>query len=423
MKTRTPVPVMIVVPCFGYGGLEQVVLHLARGLDRRAFRPSVCSLLEPDAALLDDLRATGAVCHVLDKGAGVNPVLPLRLARLMRREGIRLVNAHDVGATLYAAPAARLAGAGRVVHVEHSQILAKRSRRWVFRTLLRDWTDFSVTVSRDLERHFVERLGIERGRVLTVPNAVDTARFAASPGAREASRAALGIAPGDFVAGSIGRLTEQKGYEHLLRALPAILSARPAARLVVTGEGELRGGLEALARSLGVAERVAFTGIRRDVPELLAAFDVFVLPSLWEGQPITLMEAMAAGKAIVATDVGDNAEMLGVARNAASFGVGMAGRSAAKAVPDAASATGRFATGDRGLVAPAGDPASLAAAIGRLAEDASFARSLGERAAAHARREFDVGAMVKRYEAVFEAVLDGDIGRLRSGPDGRGGER
>lgn len=392
-------PVMIVVPCFGYGGLEQVVLHLARGLDRRAFRPSVCSLLAPDAALLDDLRSTGVACHVLDKGAGVNPVLPLRLARLMRREGIRLVNAHDVGATLYAAPAARLAGAGSVVHVEHSQILAKRSRRWAFRALLRDWTDFSVTVSRDLERHFVERLGIDPARVLTVPNAVDTARFAAPAGAREAARAALGIAPGDFVVGSIGRLTEQKGYEHLLRALPAILSARPAARLVITGDGELRGGLEALARSLGVAGRVAFTGIRRDVPAMLAAFDVFALPSLWEGQPITLMEAMAAGKAIVATDVGDNAEILG-----------------------AAPATGRFAAGDRGLVTPAGDPAVLAAAIGRLAEDASLARSLGERAAAHARREFDVGAMVARYESVFEAVLDGDVARLR-GPGRRGADR
>ena len=397
----SPAPVMIVVPCFGYGGLEQVVLHLARGLDRGRFTPSVCSLLPPEPPLLEELLSTGVPCHVLDKGAGVNPVLPLRLARLMRREGIRLVNSHDVGATIYAAPAARLAGVRHVVHTDHSQILALKKRLWLFRGLLRGWTSFSVTVSHELERHLVERLGVAPRAVATVPNAVDTERFAAG-GDAAGLRRELGLPPDAVVVGSIGRLTEQKGYAHLLRAFASLAASRPLLRLVITGTGELRGDLEREARAAGIAGRVIFTGVRRDVPTLLALFDVFVLPSLWEGQPITLMEAMAAGRPIVATDVGDNARILGAA-----------GTRDGVAPPP-----GGYLAGERGLLVPSGDAAALAAAVGRLADDRGLASSLGARAAAHARGEFDVAAMVRRYEAVYESVLAGSARRSGRGSGG-----
>ncbi len=400
-SANSPAPVMIVVPCFGYGGLEQVVLHLARGLDRGRFKPSVCSLLPPEPPLLDELLSTGVPCHVLDKGDGVNPALPIRLARLMRREGVRLVNAHDVGATLYAAPAARLAGVRCVVHTDHSQILSLKKRLWIFRAILRGWTSCSIAVSHELERHLVLRLGLPPDAVAVVPNAVDTERFAAG-GDAAGLRRELGLRPDDVVIGSIGRLTEQKGYTHLLCAFASLAASRPRLRLVITGTGELRGDLEREALAAGIADRVMFTGVRRDVPALLALFDVFVLPSLWEGQPITLMEAMAAGRPVVATDVGDNARILGAAGPAGS----------------AAGPPEGFAAGERGVVVLPADPAALAAAVGRLADDRGLASSLGARAAAHARGEFDVAAMVRRYEAVYAAVLAGSARRLRSGSGG-----
>lgn len=381
MKTRTePLPVMFVVPCFGYGGLEQVVLSLARGLDRNAFRPSFCTLLAPDPDLYREMGECGIACHVLDKGHGINYTLPARLAALFRRERVEIVNAHDIGATLYAAPAARLAGVRGTVHTDHSQILMKKKHLPVYRWILRDFVSFSITVSHDLERFLTGTMRVPASRVLTVPNAVDTTRFASRPEAAPLRRE-LGLGAGDFVVGSVGRLMTQKGHEHLLRAFAAVLADRPNARLVLVGDGELRGSLEELARELGVEKAVRFTGIRRDVPDLLRVFDVFTLASLWEGQPITLMEAMAAGRAIVATDVGDNAQILG--------------------------------GGSRGVVVKPADPVALAGAIAALARDPAVASSLGARASEYAASAFSVPSMVKRYEEVFAAVAADDTRRLK----------
>lgn len=381
-----PVPVMILVPCFGYGGLEQVVLHLAQGLDRRSFRPVLYSLVEPETGLLEQIRSSDIVFKVIEKGHGVNVALPFKLASAMRREGIRLVNSHDIGATLYAAPAAFLSGVKHVVHTEHSQILARRDRWRIFGAILRNWTSFSITVSRELESTLVEKLGLDRERVMTIQNAVEASRFSCEkfdPSTLEK----LGIAEGELVVGSVGRLTEQKGYEYLLEAIAISTKKHTRLRLVMVGRGELREELELLARSLGIARNVVFAGVRRDVPKLLAAFDIFVLPSLWEGQPITLMEAMAAAKAIIATDVGDNASILGAANPPLE---------------------GSFEIGERGILVRAKDHAAIAAAVDRLAEDRSLRSALGSRAREYARLELDPATMVKRYEKVFDALLAGE---------------
>lgn len=376
-----PVPVMFVVPCFGYGGLEQVVLHLARGLDRTMFRPSFCTLLEPDPDLFREIAECGINCHVLHKGPGINYALPVRLAGLMRRERVRLVNAHDIGATLYAAPAARLAGVRRLVHTDHSQILTKKKLLPVYRWIMKNWVSFSITVSHDLEKYLVANVRLPGARVLTVSNAVDAPRFASGADASRLSRE-LGIRESDYVVGSVGRLMTQKGHEHLLRAFPKILRAKPDTKLVLVGDGELRGELENLARTLSIESAVIFTGIRRDVPELLELFDLFVLPSLWEGQPLTIMEAMAAGKPIIATDVGDNAVILGA--------------------------------GERGVIVKPGDSSALGLAVIRLASDAALAAALGARAQEYAASAFNVQSMVKRYEEVFSAVMADDTRRLKA---------
>jgi glycosyltransferase involved in cell wall biosynthesis len=151
---------------------------------------------------------------------------------------------------------------------------------------------------------------------------------------------------------------------------------------VLVGDGELRGELENLARTLSIESAVIFTGIRRDVPELLELFDLFVLPSLWEGQPLTIMEAMAAGKPIIATDVGDNAVILGA--------------------------------GERGVIVKPGDSSALGLAVIRLASDAALAAALGARAQEYAASAFNVQSMVKRYEEVFSAVMADDTRRLKA---------
>jgi glycosyltransferase involved in cell wall biosynthesis len=300
---------MLVTPCFGYGGLEQVVLSIVALIDRSRFHPSFCTLLAPEPALYREMERLDLPCYILDKGEGLNAGLPFRLAAVMRRERVRLVNAHDIGATLYAAASSRLGGVRTLIHTDHSQILTKKKHRAAYRFVMRNLVDFSIAVSSSLEDHLVNVLGVSRSAVTTIPNGIDTARFAAKADTSRIRRE-LGIGESERIIGSIGRLTEQKGMAHLIRAFATVAARDANTRLVIVGDGMLRLELEGLGRELGVREKVVFTGIRMDVPVLLGLFDVFAVASLWEGQPIAIMEAMAAGKPIVATDVGGNSEIL-----------------------------------------------------------------------------------------------------------------
>ena len=372
MINSDPINVMFVVPCFGFGGLEQVVISILKALDRSRFNPSFCSLIDPEPALYGEIEKLGLPCHVLDKGEGVNLALPFRLSRDFRSEKIQLVNSHDIGATLYAAPAARLAGVRHVVHTEHSQILAKSKFPGVYGWLLRNMVAHSITVSSDLENHLIGEFGVGPGRVTTIPNGIDASIFSGERNT-EGLRNELGIGENDTVIGSIGRLTPQKGVEYLLEAFEIVHKRNPETRLVLVGDGELKEDLAGLALDLGILDSVLLTGNRRDIPHLLALFDILALASLWEGQPITIMEAMAAGKPIVATDAGGNAEILDHGRN--------------------------------GRIVPVKDPAALAESIHILLSDRQAAGMLGGNARDYAERKLSSSAMVERYEAVYTSVL------------------
>lgn len=362
---------MFVVPCFGYGGLEQVILNIVRDLDRSRFTPSFCSLVVPEPGLFEDLKALDLGCHIIEKGDGIKPSLPLKLGRLFRAERIDIINAHDIGATIYAAPAARLARTPAFIHTDHSQILAKTKYPGVYRWIWKNLVDYSITVSEDLERHLVSRYGVDSGLVRTIPNGIDTGRFAGGGGTGEL-RKELGISEGDRVIGTIGRLMRQKGMPYLLEAFRILRQGASDTTLVIVGDGEERAGLEQRARELGISDKVVFAGIRRDIPDLLAMFDIFTLASLWEGQPITIMEAMAAGRPIVATDAGGSAEVLD--------------------------------DGRCGIIVPVKDPGALAGSIRSLLDDPELAGRFGERARERAEAELSSAAMTRKYEDVFGSV-------------------
>lgn len=365
---------MFVVPCFGFGGLEQVLLSIVRGLDRSRFNPSFCALLTPEPELFEQVKGLDMPCYVLDKGEGLNYSMPFRLGRVLAREKVHLVNSHDIGATLYAAPAARLARVRSVIHTDHSQILAKSKYLPVYGWILRNMVTRSIAVSQDLENYLTGTFGVRSDRIETIPNGIDVSRFSGQ-GEVEYLYGELGIARGEKVVGSVGRLMEQKGMEYLLRAFRLVHERTGDARLVIIGEGELKEDLVNLARELEIGERVVFAGIRRDIPALLRFFDVFALASLWEGQPISIMEAMAAGRPIVATDVGGNAEILEHGRN--------------------------------GRIVPSKDPEAMAASIASLLADPPLADELGRNAHEYAEKVLSSSAMVERYESAFGSVLAG----------------
>lgn len=371
-RYRKAINIMFVTPCFGVGGLEQVVLNILQFLDRDKFNPLLCTLLEPDECMYEEAKRLDLPCHTVKKKPGIDYLLPFKLREIFNKEKIDLINSHDIGATLYAAPAARLCGIKRIVHTDHSQILTKRKHLKMYRWLMGSLVSSSITVSEALERHLVNELGISAKKVKTIPNGIDVKKYAVN-GDIEYLKKAFGLGEDESVVGSIGRLTAQKGYEYLLKAFKMVLGDKPETRLIIVGDGDERSSLEEIAKDLGIRKKVIFTGIRRDIPNLLWLFDVFVLSSLWEGQPITIIEAMAAGKAIVVTDVGDNAEILG--------------------------------QGKRGLIVPSKDPVSLANSITLLLNDRQLAGRLGAEAREHSMENLSHIGMVRKYEQVFLRIM------------------
>jgi glycosyltransferase involved in cell wall biosynthesis len=209
---------------------------------------------------------------------------------------------------------------------------------------------------------------ISPSKLVTIVNGIEGDRYD-QPVDQRAARQELGIAEDTKVLGFASRLVRQKGLIHLLDALPAVREAHPDVLLLVAGEGDRREALEAAVRERGLGEAVRFLGVRMDIPRLLKVFDLHVLPSLWEGLPMIILESMAAGCPTVATSVGGVPTAISDGRN------------------------GR-------LVAPR-DAEALAAAIVELLGDAEQRRRLGEKSRDTFRRRFTAQIMARRYEALY----------------------
>ena len=361
----------------GQGGAEQVVFDLATRLDRRRYRVSVCSVLDVSGAqgvYVGRLKDAGVSVMSL----GVTSKWQLRraagLEKLLRDLQPDILHCHMFHANVLGRRTARRVGVPYVIATVH--IAERRWRPWRF------WLerktdplgDITVCVSNAVLEFQAGKTRIARNRFTVIPNGIDTSRFAQPSRPRAEVRAELGIGADAKVIGSVGRLDRQKGYRYLLEAFAGIARALGDVELVIAGDGPELGMLRSLAARLGCAERVHLVGRRTDVPELLHAFDVFAMPSLFEGLPLALIEAMAAGVPVVASAVDSVPEVLG-----------------------AGEAGGRVGR----LVRPA-EPAALAEALRDVLENPSPERT--ERARARARRQYDVETMVERYAELYDSI-------------------
>jgi glycosyltransferase involved in cell wall biosynthesis len=234
--------------------------------------------------------------------------------------------------------------------------------------------DGYIAVSRASRERLVTYLGLLPRKVVAIPNAVELRRFVgpAEP-ARRAVRAECGIPADAPVIGVLARLSEQKGLTYLIAAAPAILAAHPETHVLLVGDGPLREDLAAQARALGVDQRVHFVGYRANTVDFLRAMDLFVLPSLYEGMPLSILEAMGAGLPVVATAVDGTPE----------------------AVVD----------GETGSLVPPADPMALAEAVNRVLADRSLAAAMGRAGRARAEEQFSETALIDRLGLVYRAVF------------------
>lgn len=354
-----------------------MVLALLARLDRRDFHLGLAA----PRALLEEMAAELRPLDVETADAAAESWLqPLEIAALasfIRRFHPDIVNSHLFRSTLVAAPLAKRLGVPRVVETYHGREAWRRGAIkgsfGVDRAVAR-WVDRVIAVSEAAREFLVRTKGIPAAKVVVVPNGRDLSIF--KPGGdREAIRRELGLGPHTPVIGIIGRLEEQKGHVFALDGLSMVVSEFPEARLLVVGEGSLRGRLEAHARSARLAAHVLFTGFRRDVPRLIDAMDVVALPSLYEGMPLTAIEASAMAKPIVATAVDGTAEV----------------------VQD----------GTTGLLVPPGDPVALAEAIRVILRNSTRAKEMGEAGRRWVRARFDLDRQVEATARRYREVLVG----------------
>ncbi|MCA1648580.1 MAG: glycosyltransferase family 4 protein [Chloroflexi bacterium] len=234
--------------------------------------------------------------------------------------------------------------------------------------------DLIIAISDHIARFTVSRGVRHPERVRRVYHGLEPPVTRALEREGQQVRQALGIGPDEFLVGNVGRLALQKGQRHLIAAMPLLLERVPRAHAVIAGGGDLEDYLIELASEMGVAEQVHVLGPRRDVPALMHAIDVFVMPSIWEGFGLVLLEAMAAGRPIVASRVATIPEVV--------------------------------ADGQTGLLVPAGDPLALATALAELAEQPDKAMRLGEAGRERLRRQFSVEKMVGDTELLYRELLE-----------------
>lgn len=379
MSGREPIRLCYLITTFAVGGAENHLLSLVSRLPRDRFEVTVAFFKEEAIearSLVPDFKALGVEVVDLGMERRWDYKALARLVRLLREGRYHILHTHLFRADLMGALARKRAGVPHLFSTIHNtdpfytHPVWKRLARWAAGE-----ADRVVVISDAIGRFMVERVGLEAGRLRRIHYGLETPP--GRPELREAVRRELGIEAEAPVAGIIARLTPQKNHQRLLEAFATVHSKVPGARLLVVGHdpGGLRPLLEATAERLGLALAVRFLGYRDDREAILEALDCFVLPSLWEGFGLVLLEAMAAGRPVVASRVG--------------------------AIPEV------VLDGKTGYLVDPHDGSALADSMVRVLGDRALGRRLGEEGRRRVLNEFSPEKMVASTVGCYEDIIRG----------------
>lgn len=365
--------ILLLSTSMGMGGADQQLLSAAIGLRDRGHEVRIVSLT-PLGEMGARARAAGLATESLEMQRGIaDPRGLTRLVRLVRAWRPAVLHSHMLHANLMARAVRLFAPVPAVVSTIHNIYEGGRLRMLGYR-LTNGLVDHVTIISQAAADRFVREGIVPASLLEVVPNGVDTDRYrSVPPGARERLRQSLGLGA-EFAWLAVGRFEAAKDYPNMLRAFARVREEQPGAVLLLVGRGSLQAETEALAATLGLEGRVRFVGTREDVPEFMTVADGYVMSSAWEGMPMVLLEAAAAGLPIVATRVGGNQEVI--------------------------------RDGATGFLVPPGDDGVLGAAMLRLmALPETERRAMGARGRDHVRQHYGLGRVVDRYEAVYREVL------------------
>lgn len=374
--SASPLRIVLTDPHSQGGGQRTYLAHLMQRFRGMGHHVTMCC--RPGSMLAG--AAAEAECEVLDRfnfprgfkppGLAADLRRMVRLIRLEQPDILHVNNSQDHW--LVAAANRWLGRPATLLRTRHNTYPVKDS--WPNRVLNRRWTDYQIVVCHAVRRDLMKLRSFDPGRMCTVHNGVDSARFAPAPETRARMRALFGYAEKDVVAGIAARLVKAKGHEFLLRAVAQIADSYPDLRLLILGTGVLEEDLKRLAEALGVMDRVQFAGQRDDIAECVQAMDIGVQPSIGtDTSSFSLKEQMAAGKPVIASDYGGLTEIV--------------------------------SDGVEGLVVPAGTVNPLAAAMRRLIDSPESRAKMGAAGRARVDREFSLDHFAARtLEAYHKAI-------------------
>ena len=362
-----------IVPTLSPGGAERVAVHIVTGLNRQRYEAVVVSQSGRLKCDLDRLlEEAGVEVRYLGKTPGFDYRMYSRLHRVLQDSRPDIVHTH-IQVLRYALPSMLVLKHASLLHTVHN--MAEREveprARWIQRYAFNHGVvpvPVAETVAVSLKRLY----GIQQCRV--IPNCIPVDYYACPQTPRREWRAREGFGDQDVLFVCVARFAAQKNHALLLSAFAQGPASDPNAHLILIGEGPLREQLEDQAKDLGLGSQVRFLGLRADIPDALGAMDVFVLSSDWEGNPLSVIEAMASGLPIVSTAVGG--------------------------VPDL------FESGKEGFLVQPGDVQGFSNSMAYLSRNREVRLSMGMAAARRARENYDVAIMVQAYEELYEDLLN-----------------
>ncbi len=353
-------------------GVKRLFAWMIPRFDRDRYNVSLVSLRRKDLSE-ETLDALGIDISYLHKSK-FDPATLTALRKIVHRKEIDILHLHGYGATTFGRLVGLMDGIPTILH-EHANLTDTPWFQKIADRLLVPATDIAIAVSQSTAEFVIGARQMPPERVKVVYLGVPLEEFSNERSAAEiaAAREELGVEADEFVIGSVTRLHDSKGNSYLVDAARRVLDRRPRTRFFLFGEGPLRPALEDQARSLGLGDRFVFAGFARDVPRVASAFDLSVFPSLWEGTPLTVFEALAMGKPIVATDADGLLDVLTHGRDA--------------------------------LIVPKRDADALANGIVALMDDPEERRRLAAAARATGQR-YDITAFVRKMERLYDLLHD-----------------
>ncbi|NOY84208.1 MAG: glycosyltransferase [Nitrospirae bacterium] len=375
-QTHKKIRIAFLVHTYGFGGLENMVTNLVNHLDPSRFESTIISFapLKPLNGRVDPKRVQ---VISLNKKGGNNPILIYKICLLLKKIGADIVQTHNWGTAFEGILGAKLARVPAIIHAERGTIEDKR-HNIILQRFLWSFPNQILSVSQAHRQKMTDLVGFPHEQIRAIVNGVDTDLFFPNPEIKKEIRKKLGLKKDSFCIGTVGSLRPVKNQLLLINACKTILHNFENVEVMIVGEGPLKAQLKQEVKTLGFSEKIHFAGGQTNIPEILNALDVFVLPSLSEGMPNAVLEAMACGIPVIATSVGGVPEVIEDGKN--------------------------------GMLISSGDEEALILSLGEVIQDQEKRLSFGIEAQRRAKTYFSLKNMVSEYQMFYESLLQ-KVGR------------